>query len=124
MLNNALERNHQAQALYLGENPWHCECIFTFRFQDFLQKHRDIIKDVTDIQCEYIDDNDKMLTSSVLALKRGDVCQLPTDPTMQPIHLLNLILTILILFIVVKLSYDYYHYRKSGRLPWIVTKLP
>lgn len=125
LLNNALEKNHQAGALYLSENPWRCECKFTLRFQELLQKHRDIIRDVSDIRCQYIDSGDKeKLANSVLALKRGDICELSTKYRIQLIDLVNGVLATLILFIVCKLSYDYYHYRKSGRLPWIVTKMP
>lgn len=123
LLNNALERNHQASALYLSENPWHCECVFTSRFQELLQRHRELIKDVNDIRCVYTDDDGNILKSSVLALKRHDICEID-DPAIKPIDLLNILLAILIIFIVSKLSYDYYYYRRSGRLPWIVTKMP
>lgn len=33
LLNNALEKNPSASALYLSENPWRCECNFMSRFQ-------------------------------------------------------------------------------------------
>lgn len=124
MLENALERNRQAQSLYLSGNPWHCECLFTLRFQELLQAHRSIIKDFSEIKCEYINDDGELVHNSVLALKRGDVCILPTENTIQPLDLLNAVMATLIVFIIVKLSYDYYHYRKSGRLPWLVTKMP
>lgn len=123
LLENALERNHQVHALYLSENPWHCECIFTLRFQELLQAHRSIIKDFSDIRCEFINPDGEIATDSVLALNRGDVCVLPTENSIQPIDLLNAIMAALILFIIFKLIYDYYHYRKSGRLPWLVTKM-
>lgn len=123
LLNNALERNHQATALYLSDNPWHCECTFTFRFQEFLQRHRELIKDLNDIRCIYVDDDGNVLRKSVLALKRHEICEID-DPAMKPIDQLNIVMAILIVLIVSKLSYDYYYYRKSGRLPWIVTKMP
>lgn len=119
-----MERNHHAESLYLSENPWHCECIFTLRFQELLQAHRSIIKDFSDIQCQYVDEDGELATNSVLALKRGEVCALPTENSIQPLDLLNGVMATLIVFIIVKLSYDYYHYRKSGRLPWLVTKMP
>lgn len=111
--------------MYLSENPWRCECTFTMRFREFLQRHRDIVKDGGDIRCQYIETgDDEKLANSVLALKRADVCLLPTKHVIEAIDLLNGIMATLIIFIVVKLIYDYYYYRKAGRLPWLVTKMP
>lgn len=118
-----MERNHQAGNLYLSENPWRCECIFMLRFQEFLQKHRQIVSDSTNVTCSY-PDNDERGKKLVLSLKRGDVCKLPSQYLIHPLDMLNIILAILIILIVTKLIYDYYHYRKSGKLPWIVAKMP
>lgn len=123
VLNNALERNHQVAKLYLSENPWRCECIFSLRLQDLLQKYHSIINDASNVKCKYIE-GDNNFGNSVLALKRGDVCKLPTEYKIRPLDLLNGVLATLIILIFSKLFYDYYHYRKSGRLPWIVTKMP
>lgn len=64
------------------------------------------------------------MTYSVLALKRHDVCILATEYAIQPIDMLNGVLATLIIFVIVKLSYDYYNFRAYGQLPWIVTKMP
>lgn len=109
--------------LFLSHNPWRCECLFTLRFQKMLMKHHSIIKDWTDVTCKYIE-GDANFLEKVMALKRGDICKLPTEYKIQPLDLLNGVLASLIFLILGKLAYDYYHYRKSGRLPWIVTKLP
>lgn len=123
MLDNALKRNHQVAKLYLSNNPWRCECIFTLRFQELLRKYHTIIVDSSNVTCKYIEADDNM-GNSVLALKRSDVCNMPTESQIQPLNLLNAVLGSLIVLILGKLAYDYYYYRKLGRLPWIVTKLP
>lgn len=81
-----------------------------------------IIRDSSNVTCKYVEDNDRC--AQVLSLKRGDFCELATEYHVQPLDLLNGVLATLIVLVLGKLAYDYYHYRKSGRLPWIVTKLP
>lgn len=86
-------------------------------------KYPKIITDSPNVTCKYIEGDD-MFGMTVLALKRTDVCKFPDEPKIQPLDLLNGFLGSSIILVFGKLAYDYYHYRKSGRLPWIVTKLP
>lgn len=86
-------------------------------------KYHTIIRDSHNITCKYIEGDENFMTE-VLTLERNDVCKLPKESKILPLDLLNGVLASLIVLILGKLAYDYYHYRKSGRLPWIVTKLP
>lgn len=60
----------------------------------------------------------------ILELSRSSVCRSPTEYSVQALDLLNLVLASLIVLILGKLAYDYYHFKKTGQLPWIVTKMP
>lgn len=122
-LDSALERNAHAARLYLSLNPWICDCKFTMKFRELLMKYHTIIRDSHNITCKYIEGDENFMTE-VLTLERNDVCKLPKESKILPLDLLNGVLASLIVLILGKLAYDYYHYRKSGRLPWIVTKLP
>lgn len=109
--------------LYLSENPWQCECLFIYRFQDLLQQYRSIVTDLTNVTCIHTD-NEKKHTRAVITFELTNICKSTTQYLIHPLDLLNIVLASLILLIVIKLGYDYYHYRKSGKLPWIVTKMP
>lgn len=123
LLHNALDRNSNAVKLFLSVNPWTCDCIFTLRFQELLQRFHLVIKDAANITCKYIE-GDENFGAKVLELRRGDLCKLTKEYKIQPLDLLNGVLGSLIILVLGKLAFDYYHYRKSGRLPWIVSKLP
>lgn len=86
-------------------------------------KYHTVIKDAANVTCKYIE-GDNNFGKQVLALKRGDVCKFEIENKIKPLELLNGVLGSLSLLILGKLAYDYYLYRKSGRLPWIVTQLP
>lgn len=118
-----MEKNHNVVQLFLSHNPWRCDCLFTMRFQELLRKYNTVIKDAMDVTCKYIEGDDNF-GAQVLSLTRSDVCKLSTEYKVQPLDLLNGVLGALIILVLGKLGYDYYHYRKSGRLPWIVTKMP
>lgn len=127
-LDNALMKNPNMPAgvtLFLGGNPWKCDCAFTPVFQELvLQKYSIQIRDLEDIKCSYISGDENSL-KTINSLSRSSVCIASTDFSLQEgLDLLNAILVSLILFILGKLAYDYYHFKKSGKLPWIVSKIP
>ncbi|XP_018566114.1 protein singed wings 2 [Anoplophora glabripennis] len=126
-LDNALEKNinmPNAVRILFGGNPWRCDCVFVPVFQEMLQKYAPQIKDINDIRCAYVEGDENSLLP-IAELSRSSVCKYPTEYSVQEaLDLLNAVLACLILFILGKLAYDYYHFKRSGRLPWIVTKMP
>ncbi|KAJ8975667.1 hypothetical protein NQ317_003166 [Molorchus minor] len=126
-LDNALEKNSNmpnAVRLFLGGNPWRCDCVFTPVFQELLQKYAPQIKDIRDIKCSYVQGDQNSLVP-ISEISRSSVCRFPTEYSAQEaLDLLNAVLAFLIVFILSKLAYDYYNFKKTGKLPWIITKMP
>ncbi|XP_050507831.1 protein halfway isoform X2 [Diabrotica virgifera virgifera] len=127
-LDNALMKNPnmpKAVRLFLSGNPWKCDCVFTPVFQELvLQKYSFQIDDLRDVKCSYMR-NDENSLKPIINLSRSSVCIVSTDFSLQEgLDLLNAVLASLIIFILGKLAYDYYHFKKSGKLPWIVSRMP
>ncbi|CAH0564117.1 unnamed protein product [Brassicogethes aeneus] len=125
-LDNALTNNPNAFAVQvsLGGNPWRCDCIFTPGFQELLQKYATYVKDLREIKCSYVEGDENSLLP-ILDISRSSVCRYPNEYSVQEaLDLLNAVLASLIVFVLGKLAYDYYHFKKTGKLPWIVTKIP
>lgn len=62
--------------------------------------------------------------SQIQALSRSAVCREPSEYFIQPLDLLNGILASLIVLVIGKLIYDYWSFKKTGKLPWLVSKMP
>ncbi|KAF5293488.1 hypothetical protein FQA39_LY02973 [Lamprigera yunnana] len=125
-LDNALQQNPNMPAavrVYFGGNPWKCDCAFIPSFQELLRKYEDQIIDTEDVRCSYIE-GDENSYAMILDLSRSSLCRLPSDYSVHTLDLVNGILASLIIFILGKLAYDYYHFKRTGQLPWIVTKIP
>ncbi|XP_016770261.2 protein singed wings 2 isoform X2 [Apis mellifera] len=123
-LENVLQHNGNAVSLYLGKNPWTCDCLFTPGFQDLLIRYTNLIKDINDVRCSPNngDDNSDRI---IRDLKRTEICvSSDEDSIIHPLDVLNIILAFLIFLIIGKLLYDYWSFKKTGQLPWIVTKIP
>ena len=60
----------------------------------------------------------------IQALSRSAVCREPSEYFIQPLDLLNGILASLIVLVIGKLIYDYWSFKKTGKLPWLVAKMP
>lgn len=123
-LENVLQHNGNAVSLYLGNNPWRCDCHFTPGFQDLLIRYTTLVKDINDIKCSYVNENENF-GKIIRDLKRTEICITSDEEfLLHPIDILNIILALLIFLIIVKVLYDYWSFRKTGKLPWIVTKIP
>lgn len=51
VLDNAFEENKNVAKVYLGNNPWKCDCSFTPDFQNLLIKYSSLVKDKNDVTC-------------------------------------------------------------------------
>lgn len=122
-LDNALQRNRNAAIVHLGNNPWVCDCFFTPSFQDFIIKYRKLVKDIDDVRCSNFNGDENSL-AQIKALSRSAVCREPSEYFIQPLDLLNGILASLIVLVIGKLIYDYWSFKKTGKLPWLVAKMP
>ncbi|CAK9814909.1 Protein singed wings 2 [Anthophora plagiata] len=75
-LENVLQHNGNAVSLYLGRNPWRCDCLFTPGFQDLLIRYTNLVKDINDVRCSPNngdDNSDKIV--SYLSILHYDLLQ-------------------------------------------------
>ncbi|XP_045477096.1 protein singed wings 2 isoform X2 [Harmonia axyridis] len=125
-IDNALRQNSNmpnAVRLRLGGNPWRCDCPFTPVFQEMLQKFSHQISDLMEIKCSYVEGDENSMVP-IIGLSRSSLCRFPSEYSVQALDLINVILVFLIIGVLAKLAYDYYHFKRTGRVPWIVTKMP
>ncbi|XP_044759993.1 protein singed wings 2 [Coccinella septempunctata] len=125
-IDNALQQNSNmpnAVRLRLGGNPWRCDCPFTPVFQEMLQKFAHQINDIMEIKCSYVEGDENSMVP-IVGLSRSSLCRFPSEYSVQALDLINVILVFLIISVLTKLAYDYYHFKRTGRVPWIVTKMP
>lgn len=52
----AFQVNNNIMHVFLGHNPWRCDCHFIPRFQGLLLKYKRVIRDLPDIRCSKSDD--------------------------------------------------------------------
>ncbi|XP_046614858.1 protein singed wings 2 [Neodiprion virginianus] len=123
VIENALQQNDHPVAILLGKNPWRCDCHFTPGFQVLLRSHTGLFKDVEDVTCAEIQD-DENSGKQISHLSRTAICTSPDQHWIQPLDILNVVLASLIFFVLGKLLYDYWTFKKTGKLPWIVAKMP
>ncbi|XP_063974463.1 protein singed wings 2 isoform X1 [Diachasmimorpha longicaudata] len=121
---NVLLKSGNAVSLYLGDNPWTCDCLFTPGFQDLLRRYTKLVKDINEIRCHSAK-NFENLDKPIRDLTRTEICISESETTwLYPLDVLNVFLASMIIFILGKLVYDYWSFKRTGKLPWLVAKIP
>ncbi|CAG0922785.1 unnamed protein product [Notodromas monacha] len=116
-----LSRNVNVHSLYFGSESWICDCMTTPDFQIFLADYQKLIKDVEDIRCGSTSDT-RHRGRQIAHLSLETMCQTTEDVHM--LDVLNGVMALLIVMIAVKLTYDWYNYRKTNQIPWIARRMP
>ncbi|XP_026492264.2 protein singed wings 2 isoform X2 [Vanessa tameamea] len=120
----AFQGNNNIMHVFLGQNPWRCDCHFIPRFQGLLLKYKRVIRDLTDIRCAKSDDKSISFVQ-ISTISLGNVCR-NNDMKMpiSTINIVNLILLALITSVIGKFLYDWHRFRTTGELPWISAVMP
>ncbi|GBP47719.1 Protein singed wings 2 [Eumeta japonica] len=118
----AFQSNHNIVGVYLGNNPWRCDCHYTPRFQNLLLKYKRIIRDLPDIKCSRSDQETSMVQISTMLL--STVCKSGPVMPISTINIVNITLASLILIILGRFLYDWHSFKTTGKLPWLSSILP
>lgn len=105
---HVLERLRELQELSLGGNPWDCDCN-TVSFQQWLRTQ--IKVDMDRIRCA-----DKRFKLPIYRIPLSELCPLPAK-AIEWLDIFNVTFAFLTAFIVIKLVYDYFWQKRTGRLP-------
>ncbi|CAH0669609.1 unnamed protein product [Chilo suppressalis] len=119
----ALQVNNNIMHVYLGHNPWRCDCHFIPRFQGLLLKYKRVIGDLPDIRCSKSDDKKTSLVQ-ISTMPLGNVCSSEMEMPISPINIVNLVLLTLILLVLGRFLYDWRNFKTTGKLPWLSSILP
>ncbi|XP_026734299.1 protein singed wings 2 [Trichoplusia ni] len=119
----AFQVNNNLMHVFLGDNPWRCDCHYIPRFQSLLLKYRRVIRDLPDIKCSKSTDK-KTSLAQISTIPLGNICGDDDVMPISPINIVNLVLLALILLVVGRFLYDWQTFKNTGQLPWLSSILP
>ncbi|PZC79482.1 hypothetical protein B5X24_HaOG216262 [Helicoverpa armigera] len=119
----AFQYNNNIMHVYLGDNPWRCDCHYIPRFQSLLLKYKRVIRDLPDIRCSKSSDKKTSLVQ-ISTIPLGNICGEDDVMPISPINIVNLVLLALILIVVGRFLYDWQNFKNTGELPWLSSILP
>ncbi|CAG9786675.1 unnamed protein product [Diatraea saccharalis] len=119
----AFQVNNNIMHVYLGHNPWRCDCHFIPRFQGLLLKYKRVIGDLPDIRCSKSNDKKTSLVQ-ISTMPLGNVCSSEMEMPISTINIVNLVLLGLILLVLGRFLYDWRNFKTTGKLPWLSSILP
>ncbi|KAJ0176686.1 hypothetical protein K1T71_007865 [Dendrolimus kikuchii] len=109
----AFQQNNNIMHVFLGHNPWRCDCHFIPRFQGLLLKYKRVIRDLPDIRCS--ESNDKKTSFvQISIMPLGNVCSSEVEMPISTINIVNLVLLGLIFIIVGRFIYDWHRFKTTG----------
>lgn len=119
---NSFEKSHHATKLYLSENNWICSCRYQPRLLKLCQKY-DLIIDKRRLKCQNVKNDPEVEGRFIMELTKNDVCKNHTF-ILNSYEIMSIVFSVLIVIILANLMFDYYRYKKCGKLPWIVLHTP
>ncbi|XP_053654932.2 protein singed wings 2-like [Cherax quadricarinatus] len=104
----------------LSNNPWNCDdCSFLPDFQELVY-YQNYEMDPSNIRCA---NWTSTAGQQVVKLDVNSLCA-PDPPLLQPLDILNICMGILLLMLIFNFLHNFVQYKRHGKLPWIITKLP
>ena len=105
---HVLEQLRELQELSLGGNPWDCDCN-TVSFQQWLRTQSKT--DLDRIRC-----HNKRYKLPIYRIPLSELCPSP-GKSVDWLDVFNVCFTLLTALVVLKLVYDYFWQKRTGRLP-------
>lgn len=114
--------------VHLSNNPWLCDCEPTFAFQEWLQRQFQKVGDKEEIRCGISGSDENGVSSSriqqrlsarvIYKLSKSELC--PQENSEEPydwLDVLNVTLSLTIIFMLLKVAVDYIYQHRTKRLP-------
>ncbi|KAF5279963.1 hypothetical protein FQA39_LY18184 [Lamprigera yunnana] len=116
LLSNIFDRNYKFRSVYLGHNYLHCDCTTARVLKEWLPLKQKHVPDFDEIYCDNME-------GRVLDLDAKQLCKGPQDWT-DYIYFIITAEVVLLIFLIAKVSYDYWVFKTVGYLPWPASRMP
>ncbi|CAG7837276.1 unnamed protein product [Allacma fusca] len=117
LLEKILRENKRLYKMDLSNNNWKCDCHTVSSFKLWLLRYHEYVKNIEEVRCSQTNEQ-------VRYMKVEEWCQMDDEaPIIEILDLVSITLAFLIVAIICKVYYDYWNYKKHGRLPWLVSKM-
>eukprot|EP00092_Neocalanus_flemingeri_P075585 GFUD01093643.1.p1 GENE.GFUD01093643.1~~GFUD01093643.1.p1 ORF type:complete len:288 (-),score=62.38 GFUD01093643.1:267-1130(-) len=117
-----LLQKYDNNLISLGSNPWHCTCNSEITHSSLQEK----LQDLMFVICAAGSAPDSIVGRKLMDIDSSVLCP-RSEVAEEKERVLQAVCGVLALLIVItltKLLYDYWNYRKRGKLPWIVYRMP